>query len=135
MNRITATITEIKTKDYLTLLKLLRDEMHFSAMVTGPAEALAGLETGKQVTVLFDELDVFISRDMQPQISIQNRFPTTIKKIERGELLCELILVCAGVSFNSIITKKATEQLALKEGDEVLALIKTNRVTVAPNPS
>ena len=59
------------------------------------------------------------------------------KKNKGGKLLSELMLNFAGkgpeqeYEIRSIITREACEQLELKENDKIIALIKTNEVSLS----
>lgn len=132
MNCIKATITEVVSKQNLSLVKLVNSKLNFTAIVIDDVESAPYLRMGNEVNVLFKETEVIISKDLNPQISIQNRIACTIKNINMGDLLCELTLETENFIFQSIITRNAAEKLALKKEDTVLALIKTNEISLAP---
>jgi len=48
-------------------------------------------------------------------------------------ILCQISLVTHGNTIESIITRNACDQLDLKENDTVVALIKTNEISLSPN--
>jgi len=85
------------------------------------------------------------------RISVRNQLPCHITAITRGAILCELTLSLTpscttqsatshpsapsvpppAVTIRSIITRSACESLGLKENLDVIALIKTNEVSLA----
>src|ERR1035437_5170283 len=132
MNCIKATIAEVVSKQNLSLVKLVSNKLNFTAIVIDNEESAPYLKKDIGVNVLFKETEVIISKDMNPQISIENRIACTIKNINRGDFLCELTLQAEKFIFKSIITKNAVEKLALQKEDTVLALIKTNEISLAP---
>lgn len=95
-------------------------------------ESVPFLKIDSLVKILFKETEVSIAKNFSGKISLQNKLPCKIKEIERGKLLSKLILDCKGNKIISIITTAAVEQLELNQNEEVLALIKTNEVILAP---
>jgi molybdopterin-binding protein len=66
------------------------------------------------------------------KISARNMLRGTVKKITPGAVNAEVIIELAGgVELVSIITKSSVEQLELKEGKAVYAVIKASNVMVA----
>ena len=136
MNTLQGTIASILTEGNLSLVKLhpenKPDDWVTSLVIETPATA-AYLREDEKVNILFKETEVMIAKDSLGQISIQNRFRSTIKAIEKGKLLGKVILDYAGVEIISMITVNAVNTLQLQEGDVVLALVKTNEISIAPN--
>jgi molybdopterin-binding protein len=64
-------------------------------------------------------------------LSVRNQFPGTVKEVKLGAVMAEIIVdVGGGNQFISAITKDATEDLALKVGDKVTALVKSTSVMI-----
>ena len=64
-------------------------------------------------------------------LSVRNQFPGTVKEVKLGAVMAEIIVdVGGGNQFISAITKNATEDLALKVGDEVTVLVKSTSVMI-----
>lgn len=67
-------------------------------------------------------------------ISARNRIEGVIKAIEKGEVASTVkIEVSKPATITAMITKEAVEELGLKEGDEVEAVIKATEVMVSKN--
>ena len=88
---------------------------------------------GNSVQVYFKETEVIIAKNENLNISIQNKILCTIKSIKHGEILSELELSFEEFTIKSLITTNACNTLNLKSGADVLALIKTNEVSLSPN--
>lgn len=68
------------------------------------------------------------------RISARNKFETVIKTIKKGSVNSELELsVGHSDKIVTIITNESLEELNLKEGDKVIALIKASWVIIAKN--
>ncbi|HEX9152496.1 MAG TPA: TOBE domain-containing protein [Flavobacterium sp.] len=133
MNTLNGTITAIQSHEGLSLVKVKSGNTTFSSIVLDTAETVSYLQLNHSVKIIFKETEVIISKDFNPNISIQNRVLCTIQSIKKGVILSQINLLSDQVSIKSIITSNACNQLALKENDAVMALIKTNEVSLSPN--
>jgi molybdopterin-binding protein len=65
-------------------------------------------------------------------LSARNRIAGVVKGIEKGEVAAKVkIEISNPVTITSMITKEAAEELGLKEGDKVEAVIKASDVMVS----
>ncbi|MGZ5502987.1 MAG: TOBE domain-containing protein [Halobacteriota archaeon] len=64
------------------------------------------------------------------QISVRNKLAGTVKEVRLGAVMAEIIIQVGDNQVVSAITKDAAEDLALKVGDKVTALIKSTSVMV-----
>jgi molybdopterin-binding protein len=63
--------------------------------------------------------------------SIRNRLPGTIEKIVSDRVVSEIVIRTTAGTVTSIITTGSAQQLNLKEGDTVFAIIKATEVSIA----
>jgi molybdate transport system regulatory protein len=134
MNTTIGTIAEIQSHDGLSLVKVkTNNDIIFTSIVIDDAETNNYLIKGKTVKVFFKETEVIISKDFDLNISIQNRIPCIIQTLKIGVLLGQVDMLFGETIISSIITSNACKQLNLKENDNVLALIKTNEISLSPN--
>jgi molybdate transport system regulatory protein len=137
MNVLPGTIIGIATEEGISIVKVGLEKMVFTSIVLDTPADSPYLVKDRPVSLLFKETEVIIAKAMPLAISVRNRIECTIRKIRPGKLLCELTLGFAGMetgtaySIRSIITREACEQLELKEDDKVIALIKTNEVSLS----
>jgi molybdate transport system regulatory protein len=133
MNTLNGTITAIQSHEGLSLVKVKSNHTIFTSIVLDTPETVSYLQLDHSVKIIFKETEVIISKDFNPNISIQNRILCTIQSIKKGVILSQINLLSDTVSIKSIITSNACDQLALKENDSVMALVKTNEVSLSPN--
>jgi molybdate transport system regulatory protein len=134
MNTITGIISEIQSYEGISLVKVeAGNQVLFTSVVLDTVETTDYLKIGSTVKIIFKETEVIISKDSNPKISIQNRLPCLIRSIKRGTILSQIELIFGESFIRSIITSNACKQLELKVNDLVLALIKTNEVSLSPN--
>lgn len=133
MNVLSGNIIDITTEDQLSLVKVQAAENTFTAIVIDTPEKSAYLKIGAPIRLLFKETEVIIATPSPLAISIQNKVGCLIKNIIKGKILCELTLNVenSDAELRSIITRNACEQLSLQTGDKVIALIKTNEVSLS----
>ena len=86
------------------------------------------LRAGTSVKALIKETEVIIAPDGECNVSIQNKLKCTLLAIERGKLLSRLKKQFGSNEINSIVPTRALNQLGLREGQDVIALVKVNEV-------
>jgi molybdopterin-binding protein len=65
-------------------------------------------------------------------LSARNQFPGVIKSVRLGNVMAEVIVeIATGIDVVSLISRTSAEQLGLKPGDKVTAIIKSTEVMVA----
>ena len=65
------------------------------------------------------------------QISARNQLKGTIKSIRTGTIMAEVIVDVGGQEVVSAITKTSVEGLGLKEGEQIIVVIKSTEVMIA----
>jgi molybdopterin-binding protein len=145
MNVLTGVITGIITENELSLVKVSVGFLTLTSIVIDTPATSAYLTKGHPVKLLFKETEVIIARVQPLAISVQNKIECIIRKIRPGKILCQLDLeivvseTMAGAGtgerreIRSIITRNACEQLNLTENERIIALIKTNEVSLSAN--
>ena len=131
MNRLKGTIKEIETEGHLSLVRLSTASGNLSCIVIDTPESCPYLKEGREVKILFKETEVAIGLSIIKGISLQNQIAGHITQIDEGKLLARIVLDTASGSVTAIITSRASKQLQLSQGLEVLALIKTNEIMLA----
>ena len=132
MNSLVGEISNIKSDEHFSIVEMMVDENIFKSIIIETPETVPFLKTGNKINILFKESEVSIAKELKGMLSLQNKIPCIIKEIEKGKLLSKIILDFNSKKIVSVITTGAVEQLELKENDDVLALIKTNEVILAP---
>jgi molybdopterin-binding protein len=64
-------------------------------------------------------------------LSARNQFQGTVKSVKLGGVMAEVVVAVAGLEIVSAITRGSAEQLGLKAGDQVTAVIKSTEVMIA----
>ena len=132
MNNLVGEISNIKSDEHFSIVEMNVDGTIFKSIIIETPDTVPFLKAGNRISIMFKESEVSIAKDLKGRISLQNKIPCIIKGIEKGILLSKIILDFNKKKIVSVITTGAVEQLDLKENDNVLALVKTNEVILAP---
>lgn len=110
------------------LREMLRNMEKGIPSATEPDENNESLELEKS-----DELTNTSEMSLQPvKISARNILQAKVKKIVKGTVNAEVTLIIApGVELVSIITRSSADNLKLKKGKTVFAVIKSSNVMIA----
>ncbi len=100
------------------------------SVVTDNAVESMAIKVGDEVVAIFKSSSVILSTDNAVGVSSRNKIKGIISNISTGEINTEVTVDIGGDRITSIITKNAAEELGLKTGDEVTALIKSSDVMV-----
>ena len=104
----------------------------FKTIIIETSSTVGFLNSGSPVNLLFKETEVSIAKSLSGLISLQNKFNCVVVGVKKGRLLSSISLDYKGLAISSVITSAAADQLDLREGDKVTALIKTNEIILAP---
>ena len=64
-------------------------------------------------------------------LSARNHLKGTIEEIEFGDILAHVTVRVADGVIESVITKRSAEEMVLKKGDSVTAVVKATEVMIA----
>lgn len=131
MNVLTGRISDIQLCQDLSLVSIECSSMTFKSILIETPESAPYLKIGNTIDIIFKETELIISKKGEQLISLQNRFPSTIIKLNMGELLSSITLRFKEYELNSIITTNAVHSLGLEEGMEVVGMVKTNEMMLA----
>ena len=123
-----AKVIEIKQKD---MLHLVAFELEGVVLYMVSLELPHNLKIDSQVKLAIKPISVAIGKDTGGTLSYSNQLPATLLDMDKGELLSTLTLELENHSkIESIITTRAVDRLALKQGDKVTALIKASEISI-----
>lgn len=131
MNILEGYIESIKVNGDLSVVKVNVQGSVFSTIVIDTPETASFLKLKNEVKVIFKETEVIIGVGDMSGISLRNKIKGTVTRIDQDVLLSKLTMHTAMGDITSIITSNAVEQLKIKTGMEVTAMIKTNEMILS----
>jgi len=127
MSMINASITEIQSVDSLNIVSF---DFLGTPLKMMSLDLSDEMQVGREVILNVKPFHITIVKDFYGDISYSNRLDAVVKSCENGELLSSVKLSVNGVIFESIITKELALEMELKEGDNVLVMIKANDLSI-----
>lgn len=131
MNLLEGKISEIHTEGSLSLVKIMVHDCAITSIVIETPESASYLNIGNQIKIVFKETEVVLAKEFSGIISLQNKLDCSVHSFEKGKLLCKIILNFQNTKIVSVITRNAFDQLEIQEKDQVIAMIKTNEISLA----
>jgi molybdate transport system regulatory protein len=90
------------------------------------------LKVGDKVIAFFKASHVLVGTGLVIPISARNKLQGVIKTVTRGAVNSEIaVKLPSGDILSAIITNEAVEDMALQDGDDVVAIIKSSDVMIA----
>ena len=65
------------------------------------------------------------------RLSARNRLPGTVVRVRLGEVMAQVTIRVGRQLIDAVITRESAEEMELKKGDRVAALVKSTEVMVA----
>ena len=131
MNKITGKIAGIQSSTNLSLIEIASGENKIHTVILEIPSTLHYLKIGHEVSVLFKETEVIVSKNHLSGISLQNQIEGKVIDIERGDVLSRVEVNTASGKICSIITTQSLTELNLKSEDTVYLLINTNEIMLS----
>ena len=101
------------------------------SVITNTAVSNLNLKLGDEVVAIFKSNTVLITTDISLNISARNKLQGKVNSINKGEINSELIIdIGNGDKVASIITSNSIDNLKIKEGAQVSAIIKASDVMI-----
>ncbi|MHA7101126.1 TOBE domain-containing protein [Roseivirga pacifica] len=113
------------------MVSLAAGDVKLKSIVIDTASTCDYLLVGKEVNVIFKEMEVSISTQPDLPISLQNQITGKITRLEKGKILSKVTLETEVGTVVSVISTNSAERLNLKEEQQVYAMIKTNEVMLS----
>ncbi|MBU0632419.1 TOBE domain-containing protein [bacterium] len=128
MNLIEAVITDIKKYEGISAVSFDASGLHVSMVAL---ELDSKLQIGTKVRLKVKATNIALAKAIGSQISIANQLDTVVDEILNGEILCSIKLLLNDTPLESIITQRSALAMNIKKGDKIIALIKSNDISIA----
>lgn len=131
MNVLKGNIESIDVNGDLSIVRVNVAGSVFSTIVIDTPETASFLKVKNEVKIIFKETEVIIGVGDMSGISLRNKMVGKVIRIEADILLSKLTMATPMGNITSIITSNAVEQLKIKQGMEVTAMVKTNELILS----
>ncbi len=127
MNTIAAKVKSIESAQGISIVSFESSGVDLRMMSLG---LNTPIEIGSEVLLGVKSSGVALAKNLTGMLSTSNQLVCRIKSVTMGEMLCSVKLVFGEYILESIITKRSSLKMDLKEGDEVIALIKSSELSI-----
>ncbi|HEY3327493.1 MAG TPA: TOBE domain-containing protein [Novimethylophilus sp.] len=131
MNKLQGQIVSVDCNSHMSLVDVAVGGDMFTATLLETPDTASYLRVGHPVTLLFKETEVSLAKNLTGLISLRNRFPVTVRSIERGAILSAVGLDYRGEPLICVITTRGVDRLQLAVGDTAEALVKANEMVLS----
>lgn len=128
MSKLLATVLRVQTLESLNIVSFDVCGVTLKMM---SLDLDATIIIGTKVSLNIKPISVAIAKNLSGDLSYSNKINSHIKTINKGELLCSLELSFAEIVYESIITAESAQDMNLKVGDAITALIKANDISIS----
>ncbi len=131
-NELKGSITEIKAGQVNSEIVMdLGEGKVLKSLITNDAVSEMGLKKGETLYAIIKSSFVLISKDKPGKISARNVLEAKVSDIKKGMVNFEAKLTMGSHTLTTVITEEAAEDLDLKAGDTVYAIIKASSIILA----
>ncbi|GAA3732583.1 TOBE domain-containing protein [Streptomyces tremellae] len=131
-NQLPGRVASVEAGEAMAVVRVRLDGgQDLTAAITAEAVRDLGIEAGTAVRALVKSTEVALATGQVGAVSIRNRLPGTVTGVTAGGAMADVRVAVAGAELASAVTRDAVADLALAEGSEVVALIKSTEVSLA----
>ena len=127
MSQILAQVTDIESYKTLHIVKFRCGDEVLSMT---SLELGGDVSVGSRVKLIIKPTHIAIAKEFVGEISHSNQIKSIIKSINNGRLLSAIKLQFQDTVLESIITLSSSQKMELKVGDNIIALIKANEISI-----
>ena len=130
-NQFAGTVTKVTDGAVNGIVTIDVNGTSVSATISLNAISELGLEPGKKAYAVIKATEVMVGRGEHLPLSARNQFPGKVTGVEKGAVNSIVrISALGGNTISATISNNAVAELDLKEGEDVLAVIKATSVMV-----
>ncbi|MBO4831983.1 MAG: TOBE domain-containing protein [Oscillospiraceae bacterium] len=130
-NQFAGTVTKVTDGAVNGIVTIDVNGTPVSATISLNAISELGLEPGKKAYAVIKATEVMVGRGEHLPLSARNQFPGKVTGVEKGAVNSIVrISALGGYTISATISNNAVAELDLKEGEDVLAVIKATSVMV-----
>lgn len=131
-NQLPGTVTAVTTGEAMASVKVrLAGGQDITAAITADAVRDLGLAEGSAVKALVKSTEVALATGAVEGISIRNQLAGSVTEVSTGGAMGSVRVSVEGGELTAAITKDAVEDLGLKAGAAVVALIKSTEISLS----
>ena len=89
------------------------------------------LSVDDTIYVLIKGTDIMLAKSFSGMISARNRARGIVRRIIQGDVLSKVFVESQGDMLHAFITNNSLREMAIHEGDEVMAIVKSTELILS----
>ncbi|KKO20498.1 MAG: hypothetical protein DCC43_07320 [Candidatus Brocadia sp.] len=130
-NKLCGTIVAITQGHIHAHIKILWKEIPLNVIITRASCEDMHLLAGDTISVLIKGTDIMIAKAFSGMLSARNRARGMVRQIIQGDVLSKIYVESQGDMLYAIITNASLEEMGIKEGDEITAIVKSTELILS----
>ena len=128
-NKLQGRVSEIKSGEVMCLVTVEAQGTKVVAAVTKQGVEELKLKQNDEVTAVIKSTEVMLMKGAgQVTLSARNRFAGQVESVQKGEAMGLVTVKMGQFYLGAAITRAAIEEMGLKQGDQVTAVVKATEV-------
>jgi molybdate transport system regulatory protein len=127
-SKVSGTITRVVKGHIHANVQILWKAIPLSVIITTASCEDMHLSEGDSITVLIKGTDVMLAKSFSGMISARNRVSGIVKRIIQGDVVSKVFVESQEEMLHAIITNTSLEEMDIKEGNEVTAIVKSTEL-------
>jgi len=129
-NKVQGQVTDIHAGEVMSLVTVQAGEHRLVASVTNEGVKELQLKPKDTVTAVIKSTEVMLAKGhLSPNaVSARNRLAGQVASVQKGEAMSLVTVNVGTMKLGAAITRQAVDEMGLKQGDQVTALIKATEV-------
>jgi len=128
-NKLQGRVSSIKSGEAMCLVTLDAQGTKIVAAVTNQGVEELNLKSNDQVTAVIKSTEVMLMKGGgQVMLSARNHFAGQIESVQKGEAMGLVTVKTGQFHLGAAITREAIDEMGLKQGDQVTAVVKATEV-------
>ncbi len=127
-SKVCGTITKVVKGHIHANVQILWKSIPLSVIITTASCEDMSLSEGDSITVLIKGTDVMLAKSFSGMISARNKVNGIVKRIIRGDVVSKVFVESQEEMLHAIITNTSLEEMDIKEGNEVTAIVKSTEL-------
>jgi len=128
-NKLQGRVSAIKAGEAMCLVTLDAQGTKIVAAVTNQGVEEMKLKQNDQVTAVIKSTEVMLMKGGdKAMFSARNRFAGQVESVQKGEAMGLVTVKMGQFHLGAVITREAIDEMGLKQGDQVTAVVKATEV-------
>ncbi len=134
-NRLYGTIVNVIQGKINAHIHILWKKIPLSVIITRASCEDMHLSVGDNIYVVIKGTDIMLAKSLSGLLSARNRAIGVVRQIIKGDVLSKVMVESQGDMLHAIITNVSLNEMDIKDGDEITAIVKSTELILSKESS